>query len=44
MMIDAVLFGVLIQLYIKWHSYSLKEERKVVRWLVVSPASTIQAP
>lgn len=36
MLIDAILFGVVIQLYIKWHTYSRKEDRKIVRGLVVS--------
>ena len=35
-MVDAILFGVILQLYIQWHTYSRKEDRKLVRWLVVS--------
>lgn len=38
MMVDAILFGVILQLYIKWHVYSRLDDRKIVRYLVVCPS------
>jgi hypothetical protein len=36
-LMDAVFFGMGVQLYIRWHSYSKDEEKPIVRYLVVSP-------